>query len=184
MPLRIRRKRRPIKLQDLGKVYDLIVVDPPWPVNKIVRRSRPNQNAELDYETMTMEGIEWLPVSRIAAKNSCMFLWTTHAFLPQSFAIMEAWGFKYQRCLTWDKGNGVCFFGFHHRTELCLFGYKGKLPMYPKRKAIPTVFGGKSERHSAKPDNFYAMVEGMGKDRIDIFARKEREGWDVWGNEV
>ena len=113
-----------------------------------------------------------------------MFLWTTHAFLERSFDVMKAWGFKYQRCLTWDKANGVCFFGFHHRTELCLFGYRGKIEMYPRRKAIPTVFSGKSARHSAKPDEFYKLVEPIGERRIDVFARREREGWDVWGNEV
>lgn len=86
--------------------------------------------------------------------------------------------------LTWDKGNGMCLFGFHHRTEFCLFGYRGGIEMYPRRKAIPTVFGGKSERHSAKPDEFYSMVEPLGANRLDIFARRPREGWTVWGNEV
>ena len=70
-------------------------------------------------------------------------------------------------------------FGFHHRTEFVLFGYKGKIEIYPKRKAIPTVFDGKSERHSAKPDEFYQLVQGLGKNRVDVFARREREGWDV-----
>lgn len=164
--------------------YDLIVVDPPWPVKKIVRKVRPNQKSELDYVTMPLEDIKALPVGSIAADNSVLFLWTTHAFLERSFEVMKAWGFKYQRCLTWDKANGVCFFGFHHRTEFCLFGYRGKIEMYPRRKAIPTVFSGKSARHSAKPDEFYGLVEPLGERRIDVFARREREGWTVWGNEV
>ena len=125
-----------------------------------------------------------LPVQNIAADNAVLFLWTTHAFLESAFDVMRAWGFKYQRCLTWDKANGVCFFGFHHRTELCLFGYRGKIEMYPRRKAIPTVFRGRSERHSAKPDEFYRLVEPLGERRIDVFARRPRDGWTVWGNEV
>ena len=164
--------------------YEVIVVDPPWPVKKIVRRVRPNQKAELDYPTMTLDEIKALPVQSIAAKNSALFLWTTHAFLEHSFDVMRAWGFKYQRVLTWDKGNGVSFFGFHHRTEMCLFGYRGQIDMYPRRKAIQTVFSGKSERHSAKPDEFYRLVEPLGDRRIDVFARREREGWAAWGNEV
>lgn len=56
--------------------------------------------------------------------------------------------------------------------------------MYPKGKAIPTVFTGKSNRHSEKPDEFYQMIEPMGSKRLDVFARKERKGWDVFGNEV
>ena len=164
--------------------YDLLVVDPPWPVKKIVRKVRPNQTSELDYRTMSVDEICALPVGDLASENSFMFLWTTHAFLERSFDILRAWGFKYQRTLTWDKANGVCFFGFHHRTEFCLFGYRGKIEMYPRRKAVPTIFGGKSERHSAKPDNFYALIEPLGDRRLDIFARKERLGWTVWGDEA
>jgi hypothetical protein len=111
-------------------------------VKKIIRKVRPNQKAELDYVTMTLDEIKALPVQNIAAENAVLFLWTTHAFLESAFDVMRAWGFKYQRCLTWDKANGVCFFGFHHRTELCLFGYRGKIEMYPRRKAIPPCLPG------------------------------------------
>jgi N6-adenosine-specific RNA methylase IME4 len=167
-----------------AKKYKTIVVDPPWPVKKIVRKVRPNQKQNLDYPTMSLDAIKTLPISALSAENSVLFLWTTHAFLPSSFDIMSAWGFRYQRTLTWDKRNGMCLFGFHHRTEFCLFGYKGKLEMYPRRKAIPTCFVVKSERHSAKPDEFYDIVSVFGSPMIDVFARKERGGWDVWGNEV
>jgi len=166
------------------KKYNVIVVDPPWPVKKIVRKVRPNQKPELDYITMTVEEIKNIPIRDIADDNAVLLLWTTHAFLKTAFDVLRTWGFKYQRCLTWDKANGVCFFGFHHRTEFVLFGYKGKIEMYPRRKAIPTLFSGKSMRHSAKPDEFYKLIEPLGERRIDIFARQERSGWDVWGNEV
>jgi len=161
------------------KKYNVIVVDPPWPVKKIVRKVRPNQKPELDYITMTVEEIKNIPIRDIADDNAVLFLWTTHAFLKTAFDVLRTWGFKYQRCLTWDKANGVCFFGFHHRTEFVLFGYKGKIEMYPRRKAIPTLFSGKSMRHSAKPDEFYKLIEPLGERRIDIFARQERSGWDV-----
>ena len=165
--------------------YDLIVVDPPWPVKKTgKRKSRPNQGTMLDYSTMSVDEIKALNVCDISSDNSMLFLWTTHAFLEQAFDVLRAWNFKYQRCLTWDKANGMCLFGFHHRTEFCLFGYRGRIEAFPKRKAVPTVFSGKSERHSAKPDEFYKLVEPLGEKRIDIFARREREGWAVWGNEV
>lgn len=56
--------------------------------------------------------------------------------------------------------------------------------MYPRRKAIPTCIVAKSERHSAKPSEFYDMVSVFGSPCLDIFARKNRDGWDVFGNEV
>ena len=168
-----------------NKGFKTIVVDPPWPMKKTgKRKSRLNQGTKLDYPTMSLDEIKCLPVQSISSTNSVLFLWTTHSFLESSFDVMRSYGFKYQRCLTWDKGNGMCLFGFHHRTEMCLFGYRGKLEAFPRRKAIPTVFSGKSSKHSAKPDEFYELVEPFGEDRVDIFARKHREGWVVWGNEV
>ncbi len=40
-------------------------------------------------------------------------------------------------------------------------------------------------RHSAKPDDFYRLVEEMSPvPRLDCFARRAPAGWDVWGDEV
>ncbi len=164
--------------------YDVIVIDPPWPVKKIIRKVRPNQKSELDYGTISIDEISNFPINDLSADNAVLFIWTTHAFLECSFDIMRKYGFKYQRLLTWEKNSGMCFQGFYHCSEFCLFGYKGRSEMYPKQKAIPTVFKGKSERHSAKPDRFYRLIEPLGKKRIDIFARTTRPGWEVWGNEV
>lgn len=166
------------------KKYSVIYADPPWPVKKIVRKVRPNQTAELDYSTMTLEEIKKLPVKNISEDKSVLFLWTTQAFLPYSFDVMATWGFKYQRVITWDKSNGVCFFGFHHRTEFLLFGYKGRIEMYPHRKAFPTMVQAKSERHSSKPQIFRDLIMPFGETRIELFAREKTDGWDVWGDEV
>ena len=40
-------------------------------------------------------------------------------------------------------------------------------------------------RHSAKPDVFYTEVEKMfpGAPKLEMFARGQREGWDVWGDQ-
>jgi N6-adenosine-specific RNA methylase IME4 len=105
-------------------------------------------------------------------------------YLPKAFEVISAWGFKYQRTITWDKQNGMCLFGFHHRTEFLLFGYKGKLEMYPKRSAFPTIVQAKSERHSSKPQIFRDLIKPFGDTRIELFARQKVDGWDCWGNEV
>jgi len=97
---------------------------------------------------------------------------------------MDRWGFKYQRTITWDKGNGMCLFGFHHRTEFLLFGYKGKLEMYPKRKTFPTLVQAKSAYHSSKPQIFRDLISVFGNKKIELFARQKAKGWDSWGNEV
>lgn len=168
-----------------NKKYDIIYVDPPWEVKKIKRKVRPNQ-INFDYSTMTVEEISRLPISKIANDNSVCFLWTTQKYLPSAFNVLARWGFKYQRVITWDKKNGLCFFGFHHRTEFLLFGYKGHIEMYPKRKAIPTIFSISSKhlRHSQKPDEIQDAISVMGNSKIELFARREYEGWDCWGDEV
>ena len=166
------------------KKYQIIYADPPWDVKKIIRKVRPNQQAPLDYPTMSLDAIKALPIKDIADDNSCLFLWTTHSYLPKAFDVMTAWGFKYQRTITWDKQNGMCLFGFHHRTEFLLFGYKGKIEMYPRRKAFPTMVQAKSERHSSKPHIFRELIAPFGETKIELFARERKEGWDAFGNEV
>lgn len=163
--------------------YKVIVVDPPWEIKKIKRKVRPNQK-EMDYPTMSYGELWNLSIKDLADNNSVCFLWTIQKYLPLSFDLLHKWGFKYQRTITWDKGNGLCLFGFHHRTEFVVFGYRGRLDMYPHRKAFPTLFFAKSKRHSEKPDIFYDMAKVFGDKRIDLFARKKRDGWDVWGNEI
>ena len=165
--------------------YNIIYADPPWQMKKIERKVRPNQKG-FDYPTMKLEDIKKLPINQLTDDNCVLFLWTTQSYLPKAFDVMESWGFKYQRVLTWDKMNGMCLFGFHNRTEFLLFGYKGKLPMYPKRKTIPTMlrFSSKKLRHSEKPKEIRKLIEVFGKNKIELFARQYADGWDCWGNEV
>ena len=167
------------------KKYQVIYADPPWPVEKIRRKVRPNQ-IDMDYPTMTVPeimalGEKLFPYEEIDCK---LFLWTTHKFLPSAFKVMDWWGFNYQRTITWDKQNGMCLFGFHHRTEFLLFGYRGDIEMYPKQKAFPTIVTAKSPRHSEKPHIFRELIEPFGEPRLELFARQKVEGWDCWGNEV
>ena len=165
--------------------YDVVYADPPWPKpkKKICRRVRPNQIG-YDYPVMSIEEIKALPVESIAKPQSVLFMWCTQACLPESFDVVSSWGFNYQRMLVWDKQCGMCFFGFHHRAEFLLFGYRGKLNMYPKRKAFPTVISIRSQRHSEKPQIFRDLIKPFGEKRIELFARTKTVGWDVWGNEV
>jgi len=84
------------------KYYEVIVADPPWEVQKIIRKVRPNQ-ISLDYPTMTLDAIKELPIGEIGADNSVCFLWTIQRYLRDSFDVLNSWGFKYQRTITWDK---------------------------------------------------------------------------------
>lgn len=77
-------------------------------------------------------------------------------------------------------GLGQYFRGSH---ELCLFGVRGKA-MKPK-KALPSTFHAPRGKHSSKPEKIYEIVEATSPGPyLEIFARGERPGWLVWGNEV
>ena len=167
------------------KKYQIIYADPPWEVKKIIRKVRPNQ-VVMDYPVMKLHEIENLGIAlRPHLEDNCkLFLWATQTFLRSAFDVMSAWGFKYHLTVTWDKQNGMCLAGFHRRTEFLLFGYRGKLAIYPKRKAFPSIISAKSNRHSEKPQIFRDLIEPFGEPRIELFARQKVEGWDCWGNEV
>jgi len=133
-----------------------------------------------------------MPINKIADENCNLFCWTTHTFLPATFDIIKKWGFKYHCLLTWNKGNGRPHFGFKRNTEFVVYAYKGKITVKQRGQfintlidSIPDLFYEKLTTHSKKPTIFYKILENnTPKPRIELFARKGRDGWDVWGNEV
>ncbi len=166
------------------KKYQIIYADPPWKIGSMrMKKARPN--AKLPYKRMSLEEIKALPVKEISDENCGLFLWTTHTFLPKAFEVVEAWGFKYHCCITWDKTNGIPCWGFKRRTEFILYGYKGLINVNQRGRFIHTLFTEKLTTHSTKPKGFYDILENnTPKPRIELFSRERREGWDVWGNEV
>lgn len=165
---------------DAQGLFQTIVIDPPWDwgdegdVNQFGR-------AKPEYSTMPFADIKALPINKIADANCHLYLWVTNRSLPKAFALIDAWGFRYITCLTWCKpsiGMGNYFRG---STEQVLFAVKGSQPL--KRHDVGTYFNApRGDKHSAKPDEFYQLVESCSyAPFIDIFGRKERDGWSVWG---
>ncbi len=171
-----------------AKKYDLIVIDPPWEIKKIMRKKRQNQ-ISMDYPLMSINEIKNLPIKNIADDFCWIFLWTTQKYIFESKKVLEDWGFKYLVMGAWEKtygiSSGMPLFGFRWNVEFFLVGYCGKKPdIWTKKPLIPLSFSAPNVRHSQKPDIFYSMIEKLGTYRIDMFARKHRLGWDTWGNEV
>jgi N6-adenosine-specific RNA methylase IME4 len=44
----------------------------------------------------------------------------------------------------------------------------------------------RTDEHSEKPEYFRTLIEDMypKSKKIELFARKQVDGWDVWGNEL
>jgi N6-adenosine-specific RNA methylase IME4 len=166
-------------------MYHTIVADPPWQQKLLGKWDRARHQAAdaLPYPTMTLAEIEALPVASLAAEGAHLWLWTTNAFLEPAFSVMRAWGFTYLTTITWVKpsGAGAYFVG---TTQHCLFGYNQKC-RFPLARWQHTDFHATVKRHSQKPEAFYDLVERVSPaPRLEMFARRPRLGWSVWGNEV
>ena len=161
-----------------NKKYQIIYADPPWEYGKALKWDGMHGKAygpEHYYKTMSLSDIQNLIIP--ADENAWLILWATASKLPEGINTINCWGFKYRTCAIWDKWHlGLGWF-FRLQHELLLIGKKGKF--------IPTMFYEKRGKHSRKPDILYNILrENTREPRIDIFARENREGWDVWGNEV
>ena len=172
----------PVKLPD-GR-YDVIVIDPPWPLRKIKRQSRPLQLG-FDYPTMSLEQIKRLKIKYLCEDNSWIFVWTTQRFLPITFQLLKGWGLNYRYTMTWVKPGGFQIYNYpQFNTEFVVCGTYGK-PKLIDMKAFNTGFTAPRGKHSEKPREFYETINRVcGGTKIDLFSRTERQGWNVWGNEV
>jgi N6-adenosine-specific RNA methylase IME4 len=164
--------------------YRTIVADPPSPqplVGKYQRRRHASAD-DLPYQTMTLQDIAGLQVAGLAESGAHLWLWTTNAFLRAAFDVMEAWGFTYLTTVTWVKPSG-CGAWFVGRTQHVLFGYRERCE-FPLARYQPNVFFAAPKEHSAKPEGFTDWIETISPEpRVELFARRHRLGWDVWGNE-
>lgn len=166
--------------------HRVIVADPPWSYAHRHGGSGLSGtwgNPARQYPTMTIDAIRRLPVVDLAERDSALFLWVTNGLLPEAFPIMEAWGFRYVTLITWCKPIGLGL-GFRSSTEHCLFGRRGDL-RWRGGTNIPNRFDWPKAKHSQKPEAFYDLVEEVFPGPyLELFARRQRLGWDYWGNEV
>ena len=57
--------------------------------------------------------------------------------------------------------------------------------MVPDEALISSWYRWPRRRHSEKPDEFFGLVEQISPGPyLELFARRRRPGWDVWGNEI
>lgn len=118
-------------------------------------------------------------------EDAHLYVWVTNPLLPQALPLIEAWGFRYVTLLTWRK-LGTLGLGFYFRgdTEHVIFAVRGRAPIAPDIRAR-NWFAARKTGHSIKPDLFYEMVERVSPGPyLELFARRRRYGWDVWGNEA
>lgn len=173
------------------KKYNVILADPPWAYHVWSKKGM-GRSAENHYPTMRLEDIKALPVASLAEDDCVLFLWVTFPQLEAAFSVIREWGFSYKTvAFTWVKENRKSpglFWGLGYWTranaEICLLATRGS----PKRQSasVHQVIVSPVEQHSKKPDEVRERIVSLMGDvpRVELFARQETSGWDVWGNEV
>ena len=186
--------------------YRTVVIDPPWEFRQKWRqRGKGNayddnhdglrsvfrrgpepagiRGAAAQYRCMDMHAIADLPVTYWAAQASHLYLWTPNAFIEEACELVRRWGFQFILPVTWIKPQLGMGMYYRNTTEHALFGVRGGLKTLARN--MPTHIIAPRGKHSENPDEFYEVVDRMSPGpRLDVFARKEREGWDVWGDQV
>lgn len=173
--------------------YRVILADPPWSY----RNNGVEGAALAQYSTMTTDGIAALPVAELADDNAVLLMWFTWPTLPDALKIMQAWGFEYVTGFPWIKlqsppitdfwgeVNMFPFYGIGFWVRGCsepiLVARKGKPPL-PDYDFLGLI--SEKMHHSRKPDNIYHYAESMPGPYLELFARRRRPGWDVFGNQV
>ncbi len=170
--------------------YSVIYADPPWSFD-VWSGAGKDRAAENHYPTMTQVEIEALPVGDMAADDCVLFLWAVMPQLPEALAVIKSWGFEYRTCaFVWVKqtadGERLAT-GMGHWTranaEICLLATRGS----PARlnADVHQVIASPRMGHSKKPDEVASRIERLVPGPyLEMFARRPRQGWDVWGNQA
>jgi len=173
--------------------YRTIVADPPWDFGKTTFRSGAGHgmkyaNRPLPYPSMSSAEIASLPVGDLADKDAHLFLWTTSRHMREAYDVVDAWGFTCRQVLVWVKPDPMPMsMPFAPpATEFVLACSRGKPRANLERplKSSALVIPRGASPHSAKPEAFMDAFELLGDaPRLELFARRQRLGWDTWGNE-
>lgn len=167
-------------------LFDVVVIDPPWAYEEKGGFSNEQHDPTgnrggIDYPSMTVQQISEinLPVT----ENAVVFLWTTHAFLRDSFDLLDKWGLKYKATLVWDKEIMGMGRTIRLQCEFCLLATKGKPVIQGSGER--DIIREKRREHSRKPEAFYSLVDRMCIGRkLDYFSREQRKNWYSYGAET
>jgi N6-adenosine-specific RNA methylase IME4 len=165
--------------------FRVIYADPPWQYSDSRDGFENYGPAERHYPTMSIEELQAMPISEVAHDDCVLFLWVTSPMLGDSFTVIHAWGFDYKTLFVWDKVRHN--FGHYNsvRHEFLMVTTRGSA--LPENKTLydSVVVEERPSRHSEKPEIFRQIIETLYPTGpwLELFARKESDGWTIHGNE-
>lgn len=176
------------------KKYNVIYADPPWRFNSKKSGGNMISGAAQHYQVMKTADIARIPVGELCADDCLLVMWYVGAMPEDAITVCNAWGFRLMNMngFVWNKltKTGKPFFGMGYATragsESALIGVKGKLGNIIKDHGVRSVISAQAGKHSEKPDDFRKAIVQMCGDvpRLEMFARIQPDGWDVFGNQV
>lgn len=164
-------------------IYRVVYADPPWDYGN--KGLDDYGHADRHYKSMSIDELCAMPVAQHVEENAVLFLWVTSPLLDECWKIIEAWGFEYRTSFIWDKVKHNHGHYNSVRHELLLVCARGSCtPEIPDLH--DSVISIERGEHSEKPEYFAELIDKLypSGNRIELFARRERKGWKVWGNEV
>jgi N6-adenosine-specific RNA methylase IME4 len=179
------------------KRFGVIYPDPPLAFETYSEKGK-QRSAERHYDTWSLEQIKALPVGQLAADDCVLLLWVIWPALGDVLDVIRAWGFEYKSIgFVWVKttphttaitldGAGLHWgmgYATRSNSEACLLATRGS----PRRldAGVHSVVMTPVGEHSEKPEEVARRIERLyGGPYLELFARRPREGWTTWGNEI
>lgn len=171
--------------------YELIYADPPWQFKSVKTGGSMKSGAANQYDVMSIGEIKKLPVPDLTDKDCLLVMWWVGSQPQEALDLTKHWGFKVKNMngFVWNKltKNGLPHFGMGYYTragsESALIAIKGKPQICDH--SIRAVRSAQTLAHSEKPHQFRddcVKLAGNVK-RLEMFARTNPKGWDVFGNQ-
>jgi N6-adenosine-specific RNA methylase IME4 len=166
------------------KKYKTLLVDCPWAYRNKRTGGSMLSGSEQKYPTLSIEELCALRIDKIIDKNCILFLWVTCPLKKEAFQLINSWKFNYKTSIYWRKimslGLGYWYRGQVEELWLCT---KGEVKAFRCQK--PNFLETKALRHSEKPEEIYAFIEPYAiEPKAELFARKQRIGWDCFGYDI
>lgn len=175
--------------------FGVILEDFEWDHEPYSRETGMDRHPSNHYPTAakahTPEEIVAVTAERFeCADEKCvLYMWTTIPHCSIAMEVIRLRGFEYKSQRCWDKvrtgdgrGTGYWVTGEH---ELLLIATRGGV-VAPVSAHFPSRFEAPVGKHSEKPDQQYEHAEFHfpNTPKIELNARRSREGWIQWGNEA
>lgn len=164
--------------------------DPPWAYDDPGAAGK--RGARYKYNVLSVPEIAKLECWDWCADTCFLAMWYTFPLTQDALDLVKYLGFRTITTggFVWIKttAKGKYSYGMGNWTranpECVLFARKGKIKRADA--SVPALVFAPRRKHSEKPDEVAdKLVKLVGdQPKIELFARKQRPGWDCWGDQL